>query len=83
MPASVLENVRHPVERDALGPARRPDAPPQARPPGGILIVAILSAISGAIMGFVFGGYISLALAILITLPLGIAIGMWARGLGD
>ncbi|MFG1345122.1 hypothetical protein V5F59_09535 [Xanthobacter autotrophicus DSM 431] len=78
----MLENVRHPVEEEVVKPSPKPEQP-YARPPGGILIVAILSAVSGAIMGFVFAGYLSLALTMLAATSLGIAIGMWVRGLSD
>lgn len=51
--------------------------------PGGILIVALLSGLSGAIMGLMFGGYLTAALAMMISAPLGVGIGLWIRGLKD
>lgn len=53
----------------------------QAPRPGGILIVAILSGLSGAIMGLIFGGYLTAALAVLVSVPIGIAVGAWGGGL--
>lgn len=60
--------------------APKPDVP-QVRPPGGILLVAIVSALSGAIMGCVFGGFLTVALAIFLAVPLGVALGIWASRL--
>ena len=64
--------------------ARRP-APeaPDSRPPGSVLIVAALSAVSGAVMGLVFGGHLSAATAVLVSVPIGVAVGMWVRGLAS
>ena len=53
------------------------------RPPGGILLVAVMSAISGAIMGCVFGGFLTVALTIFLAVPLGVAVGLWAARLSE
>lgn len=84
-PSTTLPNLRHRQgenRRDVGLPAPN-DEGRSVRPPGGILIVAALSALSGAIMGLAFGGYLTVAIATLIALPLGIAIGIWMRGLSD
>lgn len=60
-----------------------PEGGAQAPRPGGILIVSVLSGLSGAVMGLLFGGYLTAALATLIATPLGIAIGIWVKSLKD
>lgn len=66
-------------------PEDRPPGPEtrQAQPPGGLLLLAILSALSGAIMGLVFGGYLTVAFTLFLALPVGIALGIWAARLAD
>lgn len=90
-PTSCFVPVLPPFEqvpfRPSRGTASRPHLPPaeapEARPPGGVLMVAVLSAVSGAIMGCLFGGYCTIAAAIFITLPVGIAVGIWVRSLPE
>lgn len=53
-----------------------------ARPPGSVLVVAALSAASGAVMGMVFAGYITMAGVLAASLVVGIAIGLWIARLG-
>jgi hypothetical protein len=53
------------------------------KPPGGILIVALLSGVSGAIMGLLFGGHVTIAIAALVSLTLGLALGLWSPRTGD
>ncbi|MFG1288578.1 hypothetical protein [Xanthobacter versatilis] len=78
----VLANLRLDTElkRERLARRPEPDAP-DSRPPGSVLIVAALSAISGAVMGLVFGGHFTIATAVLVSVPVGVAVGMWVRGL--
>lgn len=70
-------------ERQRTEPSQRSTGPDlnQVRPPGGILLVAIVSAISGAIMGCLFGGFLTVALTMFLSVPLGIAVGLWAARL--
>lgn len=80
----LLPNIEFPGDRGAS--ERRPSRNReelQAPQPGGILIVAVLSGLSGAIMGLVFGGYLTAALAVLVSVPMGIAIGVWSGRLKD
>lgn len=82
--AQVLCNLQLDTDEEAIHTAGRPRRPqaPDARPPGGVLVVAALSAVSGAIMGMVFGGYLTLAAAVVLSLAVGLAVGMWIGGLG-
>lgn len=78
----VLANLRLDKELKDARQARKPESEaPDSRPPGSVLIVAALSAISGAVMGLVFGGHLSVATAVLVAVPIGVAVGMWVRGL--
>lgn len=78
----VLANLRSDTEFKRAQQARRPEPEaPDSRPPGSVLIVAALSAISGAVMGLVFGGHLTIATAVLVSVPIGVAVGMWVRGL--
>ncbi|MFG1360392.1 hypothetical protein [Xanthobacter pseudotagetidis] len=61
---------RSPMHRGAASPVT---------PPGGILIVALLSGVSGAIAGLVFGGYLTIAIAVFVSLTLGLAVGIWSH----
>jgi len=74
----ILENLRLDTElkRERLTQRPEPEAP-DSRPPGSVLIVAALSAISGAVMGLVFGGHFTIATAVLVCIPIGVAVGMW------
>ncbi|MDI4664445.1 hypothetical protein K9U40_08925 [Xanthobacter autotrophicus] len=78
----VVANLRLDTEPERVRITRRPgpDAP-DSRPPGSVLVVAALSAVSGAVMGLVFGGHLTVATAVLISVPVGVAVGMWVRGL--
>ena len=83
-----LEPLLHnaPFHRQEQGETGRdPKAHGEAKspPPGGILVVATVSGLSGAVMGLLFGGYLTASLAILIGSTLGVAVGVWARGLGS
>lgn len=60
-----------------------PDGKAKAPPPGGILIVATVSGLSGAVMGLLLGGYVTTSLGVLIGSSLGIAVGIWASRLGN
>lgn len=68
------EERRNPMQGGAESPLT---------PPGGILIVALLSGVSGAIMGLIFGGYLTLAIAVFVSLTLGLALGLWCPRTGD
>lgn len=78
----ILANLRMDTELKRERQIRRPEPEaPDSRPPGSVLIVAALSAISGAVMGLVFGGHFTIATAVLVCVPIGVAVGMWVRGL--
>lgn len=78
----VFANLRLDKDLKHVRQARRPDSDaPDSRPPGSVLIVAALSAISGAVMGLIFGGHFTIATAVLVAVPIGVAVGMWVRGL--
>lgn len=77
----VLANLGFDGDRD--GKQRNPmhrGAESPVTPPGGILIVALLSGVSGAIAGLVFGGYLTIAIAVFVSLTLGLAVGIRSRG---
>ena len=73
--------------REGDGADQQPNGTPRSgkRPPsaGGVLILACPSTLSGITMGLSFASYISLALAVLVSTALGIAIGIWVRGLRE
>ncbi|WP_044592945.1 hypothetical protein [Bradyrhizobium sp. LTSPM299] len=54
------------------------DRPEEGHPEG--LVACFVGALSGAIMGFLFAGKISLAAGVFIALMIGLIIGWWARG---
>lgn len=78
-----LRNLPFKSEDEAPSRQRKPPEAPLARPPGGVLMVAVLSAVSGAVMGLLLGGYLSIAAAVFATLPAGIVVGIWVRSLPD
>jgi hypothetical protein len=52
-------------------------------PPGGILIVALLSGVFGAVVGLILGGYLTIAFAVFVSLTLGLTLGIWVHRTGD
>lgn len=79
-----LANARPEPSTPHPSPARPPDAGArQDRPPGGILLLALMSGLSGAVMGLLFGGYLTVALTLFLALPLGVGIGIWAMRFSD
>lgn len=74
--------VDHGAPEPSAVPPSAPEVP-QARPPGGVLVVAVLSAASGAVMGLALGGHLGIAATLLIGVSLGVAVGVWARSLAD
>lgn len=79
-----LANARPEPSTPHPSPARPPNARArQDRPPGGILLLALMSGLSGAVMGLLFGGYLTVALTLFLALPLGVGIGIWAMRFSD
>lgn len=80
-----LFNLQFDADDEAANATRGFRRPPgqNTRPPGGaVLVVAALSAASGAMMGMVFAGYLTLAAVLVASLVAGIAIGFWVARLG-
>ena len=72
--------VRH-IGRIKTQHARDIDGDARGSTAAGALVLASCSGVSGAVMGLIFGGNISVGLAVLASVTLGVAIGAWARGL--
>lgn len=81
--APALANMRPDPGTPNPFPARPPETDArQGRPPGGILLLALMSGLSGAVMGLLLGGYLTVALTLFLAVPLGVAIGIWAMRFG-
>lgn len=83
---SFLHSEAHRFAPHAPEPAKLPA--PDMRPPGreppeaaGVVVVAVASALSGGLMGFLLAGQVRLAFAVAAALAVGGALGWVARGL--
>lgn len=71
-----------------LGGGDWPRTPTEGRgkspttPPGGILVLALLSGLSGAIAGIAVAGYLTVAFAAVASLAVGLAVGIWSQRAG-
>ena len=58
-----------------------PDEDDRGASAAGALVLASCSGVSGAVMGLIFGGHIFVAAAVLVSIAIGVAIGIWAGSL--